>query len=308
MRVVLTGATGVAGRAIARELKRRGIEVSTFARGKERAERLRAVGVTAIDVDFLECSSSQLSAAVENASAVIHAATRIPPIKEMRKRSAWAENEALRAEGARRLVLACLAAGVSRYIQHSITFVYTDRGSDWIDEATPTQPSKGQLSMEEAERQTRRFTDSGGIGIVLRNGLFYGPDCRSIDEGLALLRRRVAPVLGPKDAFLSSIHVDDVATANVAALELAAGIYNVVDDEPVSRAEYVRLLAEAFGAQRSRFLPPWLVSLVGGEDARMLMRSQRVRNAKLKGVAGWTPRYPSVATGFLDVARARASK
>ena len=56
---------------------------------------------------------------------------------------------------------------------------------------------------------------------------------------------------------LSPISHDDAAVAAVAALELGAGTYNVVDDEPVTRREYFNALAAVLGAPPPKFPPQW---------------------------------------------------
>ena len=88
-------------------------------------------------------------------------------------------------------------------------------------------------------------------GIVLRYGFFYGPGTAIAPDGgtgVEVLRRRF-PVVGRGGGVWSFIHIDDVADATVAALERGKpGIYNVVDDEPATVAEWLPELAD--GARR----------------------------------------------------------
>jgi 2-alkyl-3-oxoalkanoate reductase len=111
---------------------------------------------------------------------------------------------------------------------------------------------------------------------------------------------------GPPAAFVSSIHHDDAASAVVAALRARAGAYNVTDDEPVRRREYVDLLAAAIGARPPKFLPRWLVRM-GGSLAELLTRSLRISNRKLREEAGWVPAFPSVRQGWPAVVRSLAA-
>lgn len=84
-----------------------------------------------------------------------------------------------------------------------------------------------------AAAEAARFTAAGGVGVVLRFGLFYGPDPASLD---ILARARVGRpvVLGRAGGWLSPVHLDDAATAVVAALGCPAGIYNM-GESPVVR-------------------------------------------------------------------------
>ena len=54
-----------------------------------------------------------------------------------------------------------------------------------------------------------------------------------VGEQIELVRKRKFPIVGDGAGVWSFIHIDDAATATVAAVERGApGIYNVVDDEP----------------------------------------------------------------------------
>jgi nucleoside-diphosphate-sugar epimerase len=86
----------------------------------------------------------------------------------------------------------------------------------------------------------------------------------------------------------------------VAALQLPAGIYNVCDDEPLTRREWVDALAYAAGARRPRLLPRW--AAIGGL-MELLSRSQRMSNAKLKAASGWAPRWANARDGLRAAVR-----
>src|SRR5205807_6293022 len=58
-------------------------------------------------------------------------------------------------------------------------------------------------------------------GVVLRFGLFYGPDTRSSRVMARRMRRRSAPVIAGGRAVLPWVHVEDAAAAVVAALRRA---------------------------------------------------------------------------------------
>ncbi|HEY4398383.1 MAG TPA: NAD(P)-dependent oxidoreductase, partial [Acidimicrobiia bacterium] len=150
-----------------------------------------------------------------------------------------------------------------------------------------------------------RFTAGGGRGVVLRFGLFYGPACRGVEEALRLARWRMSTVGGKPDAYLTSVHTDDVAGAAVAALDAPAGVYNAVEDEPVTRRDYLDAFSAAFGVAKLRPMPTWLVKLASGSAAAAVIRSWRVSNKKLRDATGWSPTFSSVREGWPAVARAR---
>ena len=110
---------------------------------------------------------------------------------------------------------------------------------------------------------------------------------------------------GKPEAYLSSVHTDDVAGSAVAALDAPAGIYNAVEDEPVTRRDYLDAFTDAFGIRKLRPMPTWLVRLTSGSAAAAVIRSWRVSNKKLRDATGWSPRYPSVREGWPAAARER---
>ncbi len=306
MRVFVAGGTGTLGRPTLRLLRAAGHEVRGLARSPERGEVLRALGAEAVVADLFDLRA--VTAAIEGCEAVLHLATRIPPLSQMRKLAAWRDNDRLRSQGASVLVNAALAAKARVYLQESITFLYQGLGETWLYETAPIDAPQPLASARDAERETARFSARGGQGVVLRFGQFYGPEAPSTLAMIALARRRLLPIVGRGDHYVSSIHVDDAAAAVVAALEAPAGIYNVVDDEPLPMREQVGALTEAFGFRPARHLPLWLARLAFGPSSEALLRSQRVNNTMFKAVAKWSPRHPSVRQGWRAVADALSGR
>lgn len=300
MRVFVAGGTGTLGRPTLRLLRDAGHEVVGLARTVERGEELRKLGAEPVVGDLFDVRA--MTAAVAGCDAIMHLATRIPPLAKMRKLANWRDNDRLRSQGASVLVTAALEAKVKIYVQESITFLYQSLGDTQIFETAPIDAPQPLASARDAERETARFTARGGQGVVLRFGSFYSADAPSTQATVALARRRMFPVMGPGDHYMSSIHVDDAAAATVAALAVPAGIYNVVDDEPLPMLEYVAALTDAFGFKRAFHLPLGIARIVFGPSIEAVTRSQRVNNTMFKAVSAWRPRYPSVRQGWPAVA------
>lgn len=295
MRVFVAGATGVVGRRALGQLVAAGHTVTAVARGPDKANLAEGLGATPVAVDLFDPDA--VRRVVAGHEVVVNLATKIPSLFRAALPGAWRENGRIRSLASRNLVDAASAAGAGRYVQESFAPIYPDRGEEWIDENVPVEPAPYARTAVEAERQAERFTDAGGIGIVLRFGLFYGPDGDQAEATFRLARRGFATVIGPPDAFLSSITTDDAASSVLAALGAPAGTYNVVDDDPLRRRDYVDALARALGRARLRVVPAWLAGL-GGSKTRMLMRSHRMSNRRLKDATGWSPAYPSAREGW----------
>jgi len=303
VRVLITGATGVVGRLAIPQLLARGHWVTAVGRTPEKRAALTVLGADAVALDIFDADSARRAMAGHDA--VINLATHMPSSTfRMLLPWAWRENDRVRREGSAALAQGALAAGVSRFIQESFAPVYEDGGAQWIEEEWPQRPAPYNRTVIDAERSAARFTSAGGVGVVLRFAGFYGPD-PFLRDMVGVVRRGWGPLVGRAGAYWSSVSHEDAASAVVAALELPPGIYNVCDDEPLTRREWVDALADAAGAPRPRLVPGWAAA-VGGASLELLSRSQRMTNAKLKSASTWTPRWRTArevlraAVGMLD--------
>jgi nucleoside-diphosphate-sugar epimerase len=107
----------------------------------------------------------------------------------------------------------------------------------------------------------------------------------------------------------SFVHIDDTSTATITALERGrpGAIYNIVDDEPISLNDYLRLLAQVSGARRPLALPGWLIRLAAPLAASLAQARLPLSNARAKRELDWRPRYPSCREGLRQVAQQLAA-
>ncbi len=206
MRILVTGAGGVLGRATVPLLRGAGHEVAAPGR--------RELGLF---------DPAAVAAAVARSDAVIHLATRIPPPEEMDCPAAWHENDRLRRDASRHLVDAALAAGTQVYVFASVTFLYPPEVE--ADEATPVgQVPEILRSALAGEAEAARFAAAGRAGVVLRLGLLDGPGTANP---------------APSAAAGTTLHAADAGRALAAALALPGGTFNVCrDGERVSNARF----------------------------------------------------------------------
>jgi 2-alkyl-3-oxoalkanoate reductase len=208
MRLLVTGGTGVLGRALRPLAQAAGHEVAMPVHE---------------ELDLFDPSA--VADAVRDVDGVLHLATRIRSLDQVSHPDAWRENDRLRSEASRILVDAAIAARATVYVQPTVTFVYpTDRPAS---EDTPVGKVLPILrSALVAERQTERFARAGGRGVVLRLGLLDGPGTW-FDQ--------------PMGDFGATLHISDAGRALLSALSLPSGIYNVCrDGERVSAERFAR--------------------------------------------------------------------
>jgi nucleoside-diphosphate-sugar epimerase len=82
---------------------------------------------------------------------------------------------------------------------------------------------------------------------VLRYGSLYGPGAS--EKFADMVRARKFPLVGAGTGIWSFAHVDDAASATVAAIQhRGTGVYNVVDDEPAEVGVWLPYLARVLDA------------------------------------------------------------
>jgi nucleoside-diphosphate-sugar epimerase len=298
-RVLLTGATGSMGLEATRALVAAGHDVIGTSRSEEGSAALAALGADSVEVDVLNRDSVREASA--GCDVIAHFATRIPRGFDAVKIRAWRTNDALRREGTAALVAAAEANGIKRIIFESIALAYPDSGDAWIDESVPLEEVSPVMGTAiEAEAQLEDF---GGDAVSLRFGRIYGAG-RASDDFIAALRRRQMPIVGKGDNYVSTVHVADVGTAVAAAMGVPAGVYNVVDDEPLTQRALLETAAGCLDAPPPRRIPEMLARMMMGHVARVLTVSQRVSNHRFREATDWVPRYPSAASGWARIARA----
>jgi nucleoside-diphosphate-sugar epimerase len=193
-------------------------------------------------------------------------------------------------------------------VAQGIAFVYAPEGGmvkteeDPVISDAPGQFGGALTAVMDLERQV--LAAPGMEGLVLRYGFFYGPGSSYASDGFQAgeVRKRRLPIVGKGTGTFAFIHVDDAASATVAAVSRGApGIYNVSDDEPAPMREWVPVYAEALGAKPPLRVPRWLAALVAGRaTAAMATELRGASNAKAKAELGWSPRYSSWRQGFSE--------
>lgn len=303
-RVLVTGATGFVGGAVARALLAAGAEVLGLVRSPARARALEAAGAALAVGEMLDPAT--YTPLVDDVDAVVHAAQASTTGRFGRlTRAAVGRLQAADATMTAAFANACAARG-ARLVYTSGCFVYGDHGANWIDETTPYAPSPlGEGHAAEAAVLAGRRARGELDVVVLAPGFVYGPGGLFKQAFVDQLDAGRLRVVGRGDNHWSPVHVDDLAAAYVAALTRAPddpadpAVYNVVDDAPLTLRALVDALTDAVGHRRVGTAPaPLMAALLGGPLVASLVSSFRIRNDRAKAALGWTPRYPAFADGL----------
>jgi nucleoside-diphosphate-sugar epimerase len=285
-----------------------GHEIVGTTRSAQKLAVLEAAGAHGIVMDGLDRDSVSQAVAGAEPEVAIHQLTALATVGNLKKfDQEFAETNRLRTTGTDHLIAASRTAGAKRFIAQSYTGWPNERTGDRIkDETSPLDPTPTAVSartldaIRYVEQTVTSATDMEGL--VLRYGSFYGPGTGIAKGGdvLKLVARRRLPVVGGGAGVWSFCHIDDAASATVAAVTRGTpGIYNIVDDEPCEVAEWLPYLAKVIGAKPPMRLPAWMAKPMIGEHGISMMTLVRgSSNAKAKVELGWSPTFPSWRDGF----------
>lgn len=301
VRVVVSGGTGVIGRAAVRSLLAAGHDVDVLSRSPENATVIEALGARPRSADLFDVAA--LERLYAGADAVVNLASRVPVGYAAAWPHAWRRHDALRTTAVANVVAAARAAGVRRVIQESVSFLYADHGDAWITEQDSIEITPATEPAAVGEAHVLGFGSSSRVGVALRFGSIVGDDDLTRFWLRAAANRRPVGV-GRPDQWCHLVHTDDLGSAVVAALHAPRGAYNV-GAAPVRRAELVDGYAKAVGAESGAFMGPVLRRLAGPR-VEPLTRSLRVSSEHFASQTGWQPRRPTFDAAWFEAAEDRA--
>jgi nucleoside-diphosphate-sugar epimerase len=305
MRVFVTGATGAVGQHLVPALVAAGHQVTATTTSPGKVALLREMGAEPAVLDGLDREAVIAAVRAAAPEVIIHQMTALAAMRTPRNLDKdFAVTNELRTRGTDNLLAAAAAAGTRRIIAQSFTGWPNERsGGPVKTEADPLDPRPVPSSVRTlaAIRYVEETVPRDAPeGIVLRYGSFYGPGASEVM--LDVVRKRQLPVVGGGTGVWSFTHIADAATAAVAAVTQGApGVYNIVDSEPATVAEWLPYLAGVVGAKAPLRVPAWAGRLLAGEFIVAWMTSARgSSNAKAVKELGWEPRFASWREGFLD--------
>jgi nucleoside-diphosphate-sugar epimerase len=286
---LITGATGFVGGHVAEACRARGLAVHTIARPSSDTALLDQLGVTVHRGDLTD--AGVVRQVVEQVAAVIHCAAKVGdwgPVEDYR---------AVNVEALRGLLEACRGRSLQRFVHLSTLGVYEARHHYGTDETAPLpeRHMDGYTQTKvEAEALVLQYHRLHGVpAVVLRPGFIYGPRDRTLlPNVIDKLRRRELRYLGGGKRALNTIYVGNLVEAILLALEKPQAIgqiYNLTDDELVSKQRFVETIVHGLGLPPPRPLSPplWLARLLaawseGKARRRGAAKAPLLTQAKLK--------------------------
>ncbi len=300
MRVFVTGATGMIGRALVPRLLARGDEVLAFVRDPERAR-----GVLGPGVELLGTSADEpaLSASLGRSTALVNLGGE--PLAEGR----WTEarKRALRESrvGLTRRLVSALEAVDERprvLVSGSAVGYYGDRGDAPLtedDAAGPDFAARLCVDWENAALAAER----GGTRVVrVRTGVVLSGTGGALAKMLPAFRLGLGGPLGSGVQVVPWIHLNDEIAILLAALddERLTGPVNATAPEPVTSREFAAALGRALGRPARVAVPGFALRLALGEVAGLLLGGQRALPRRLEAV-GFRFCFPGLDAALADL-------
>jgi nucleoside-diphosphate-sugar epimerase len=295
MKVFVAGASGTIGVPLVRALVKAGHDVTAMTRTPTKLDALRSLGATPVVADALDADAVTRVVTAAGPEVVIHQLTALPKAGGVKRASDLEPTNRLRTDGTRNLLAAAVAAHARRIVVGSFAPL-RPAGTDAPENMRAAGEAVASMESQVLEASHRHLIE----GVVLRYGLFYGPNNPATQNMIAMAKRRMLPVIKGDRSLLPVIHDDDAVSATVAALDHGepGGVYEIVDDRPVSMTEIVTTLADRAGAPRPFTVPAWVPRLLAPYMARITSIRLPLSNAAARAALGWRPAYPTIADGL----------
>ena len=295
MRILITGSTGLVGRALASFLESGGHEVHRLTRRPAESSR---------EIEFHPEKGAAHPSEMEGFDAVIHLAG--DPIANGR----WTEAKKRlirdsRVPFTRRLAetLGALDKPPAVFISASATGYYGDRGDRVLRESDP--PGEGFLPETCVEWEgAAEPASAAGIRVVhLRTGLVLTPAGGALPPMLSAFGLGLGGPLGAGRQWWSFIALDDLLylIQHVLMNDGVRGPVNATSPEPVTNAEFTKVLGRVLNRPAFIPAPRFALELALGEmTGPLLLASARVNPEKLLD-SGFVFSYPTLESALRHV-------
>lgn len=278
MKILISGASGLVGTALAHTLASSGHTVARLARRAPEVSRVVSPGDIPWDPAASTVGPDSLNA-MEGADAVVHlsgasiADGRWTPARKAMLRSSRVDSTRLLVDA-----LAQLKRKPRVFVAASAVGYYGDRGDEILTESS--SPGSGFLAStaRDWEVESARAEAIGIRTVILRFGVILSAKEGALPQMLLPFRFGVGGRLGNGQQWMSWIALSDVVGIIEAAIadERYAGPFNVVAPNPVRNAEFTRIVSHALHRPAVFAAPAFALRLALGEMAdALLLASQR---------------------------------
>jgi len=284
MRILVTGATGLIGGAVARRLAAARYEVVGLARSAASAAKLTGMGYQAARGDLKDPVS--IANAARGIDAVVHCG------------SPNDQNSAAYDEVATRAIIEALRGTSKRFLYTSGCFLYGNTGDEPATEDSQLNPLALVRFRQALEEEILAAAADGVHGIIIRPAWVYGNHAWTTMMMYASAQENgAARHVGNGQNRWTCVHVDDLADLYLLALEKApaASIFNGAHGAAIPLIAIARAASEAAGAEgRVAEWPLEEARQALGGFADAIACDQVVSGERAERRLGWQPTRQSI--------------
>ncbi len=247
MKVLITGAGGFLGSAIAKKLLTRGDSVRGIARASY--PPLSQLGVEMLQGDISDYAA--VREAVRDCDAVIHVAA---------KAGVWGSYQSYyqpNVIGTENVIRACREQGIKRLVYTSSpSVVFDGKDENGVDESAPYAKKHLCFYSETkatAEKQILAANSAELMTVALRPHLMWGPgDPHLLPRIINRARVGRMRIIGWQDKLIDTVYVDNAADAHILALDklqpdaaIAGKTYFISNDQPMLLVDIVNKMLDS---------------------------------------------------------------
>jgi len=249
MRVFVTGGTGFIGGHVARKLRERGDFFRAVAATPEKGLALTELGCELVPGDLSDADA--IRAGMQDCDAAIHGAAMYEVGIPASEHQAMYEANVI---GTETVLRAALEAKLDRVVYISTVGAFGNTKEQVVDESYE-HPGTGYTSYYEetkveAHRLAKRLiADEGLPCVIVQPGGVYGPDDHSaLGRQMNQFLAGKMPLMAFPDLGFNMVHVDDVATGVLLALDKGkTGEAYVLGGQITTMRELIQTLARVSG-------------------------------------------------------------
>lgn len=306
--ILLTGATGFVGHAVASDLNTRELRLLS-----RKDPKLAQCKFCQADID----KNANYSSHLQNVDVVIHAAARVHVMND-HSTNPLSDFREVNTAGTMNLARQAVDAGVKRFIFVSSIKVNgesTEIGKPFTESDDRCPEDFYGQSKSEAEVQLLELAKQTGLEVVIiRPTLVYGPGVKANFASLLKLVSKGLPlpfgsIKENKRSLVSVNNLVDLIVTCIDHPNAVNQVFLVSDDHDISTASIVKHMSQALG-KSSRLLPVplWCYRVVGKLTGKTdmvdrLLGSLQVDITHTKNTLGWVPPQ-TLEQGFKETAEA----
>ncbi|HLY72213.1 MAG TPA: TIGR01777 family oxidoreductase [Puia sp.] len=306
--ILITGGTGSIGRSLSEKLLRKGYEVMVLSR--EKASLANGESSAKIITARWDIEKQSIDEhAIRNADCIIHLAGA----NIAKKR--WTEKRKKEILESRTKSSALIVKALNEIPNHVKTVVCAS-AIGWYGQDLTIPPARYFLETDSSDNdflgETCRLWEESiesvkGLNkrlVKIRTGIVLNHGRGALKEFSRSLRFNIAAILGSGEQMISWIHIDDLCSIYMEAVEHenVSGVYNGVAPIPVNNKELTLAIARKLKGKKyiPVHVPEFILKMALGEMSTEVLKSCTVSCDKIKNT-GFQFLYPGIESALKDL-------